>query len=101
MNPKFEALNTIVIGVSPDGAASHHDFICKYDLPFTLLCDEEKVMLKEYGAWGERVRFGKKSMGVIRSAVLIDGDGIVQQHWSKIVDAAAHPQQVLDAITSV
>ena len=100
LNPKFEALNTIVIGVSPDGAKSHHDFICKYDLPFTLLCDEEKVMLAEYDAWGERVRFGKKSMGVIRSAVLIDGDGIVQQHWSKIADAAAHPQQVLDAITS-
>lgn len=98
MNPQFEALNTVVIGVSPDGAESHNDFICKYDLPFRLLCDEEKVMLTDYDAWGERVRFGKKTMGVIRSAVLIDGEGVVLRHWNKISDAGAHPQEVLAAV---
>lgn len=98
LNPQFEALDTVVIGVSPDGAESHNDFICKYDLPFRLLCDEEKVMLTDYDAWGERVRFGKKTMGVIRSAVLIDGEGVVLRHWSKISDAGAHPQEVLAAV---
>ena len=100
MNPQFEALNTLVIGVSPDDAQSHRDFICKYDLPFTLLCDEQKEVLQAYEAWGEKVRFGKKSMGVIRSTVLIDGDGIVKQHWKTVSDAAAHPQQVLEALAA-
>lgn len=98
LNPQFEALNTVVLGVSPDDAESHNDFICKYELPFTLLCDQEKAILADYDAWGERVRFGKKSMGVIRSAVLIDSEGVIQNHWSKITDAGAHPQEVLNTL---
>ncbi|MBA64080.1 MAG: peroxiredoxin [Planctomycetaceae bacterium] len=99
LNSEFETRNTVVIGVSPDGAESHNDFICKYELPFILLCDEDKVVLADYEAWGERVRFGKRSMGVIRSAVLIDGEGIVRNHWSKIADAGAHPQEVLNSLS--
>ena len=99
LNPQFEALNTVVLGVSPDGAKSHDDFICKYDLPFTLLCDEQKSVLPAYDAWGEKTRFGKTSMGVIRSTVLIDSEGVVTKHWPSVKDAGAHPQEVLDVIS--
>ena len=99
LNPQFEALNTVVLGVSPDGAKSHDDFICKYDLPFTLLCDEQKAVLPAYDAWGEKTRFGKNSMGVIRSTVLIDSEGVVKKHWASVKDAGAHPQEVLDVIS--
>ena len=55
-------------------------------------------MLTDYNAWGERVRFGKKTMGVIRSAVLIDSEGVVLRHWSNIADAGAHHQEVVAAV---
>ena len=99
LHTQFEAANTVVLGVSPDGAQSHDDFICKYELPFTLLCDEEKTVLNDYDAWGEKVRFGKKSMGVIRSTVLINETGQVQKHWATVKDAGAHPAEVLSLLT--
>ena len=57
------------MGVSPDGGESHQEFSKKYKLPFTLLSDPDKKMMKEYGAYGPKVMYGKKTTGVIRSTV--------------------------------
>ena len=75
-----EALNAFVLGVSPDGTASHEKFKTKYNLPFPLLVDEDHAIAEAYGVWGEKNMFGKKYMGFIRSHFVIDEAG-------KIVDA--------------
>jgi len=87
-----------VLGVSPDGEPAHVAFRKKYKLPFTLLSDPDKSVMKEYGAFGEKILYGKKSLGVIRSTVWIGPDGKVRKHWRKVPDAAAHPEKVLEAL---
>lgn len=86
------------MGVSPDGETSHQKFIAKYDIPFTLLCDPEKKVMTEYGAFGEKKMYGKQVMGVIRSTVWIGPDGKVKKHWPKVARAGDHPAKVLEAL---
>jgi peroxiredoxin Q/BCP len=88
----------VVLGVSPDGAASHQKFVAKYKLPFALLSDEDRKVMTTYGAYGEKVLYGKKTVGVIRSTVWIGADGKVRKHWKRVKDAALHPEQVLAAL---
>jgi peroxiredoxin Q/BCP len=97
---EIEALGAVVIGVSPDDAASHGKFAGKYGLPFTLLSDPDHAVMETYGAWGEKNMYGKTSMGVIRSSVWVGADGKVKKHWKKVAKAEAHPQQVLEALKS-
>lgn len=85
-----------LLGVSKDSLASHDKFISKFNLPFTLLSDPDKIMLQDYDAWGEKKNYGKVSMGCTRSTVLIGADGAVLKHWAKVRKAADHPQQVLE-----
>ena len=87
--------NVVVLGVSPDGSASHQKFIAKYKLPFPLLSDPDRKVMEDYGAYGEKVMYGKKTTGVIRSTVWIGPDGRVKRHWAKVANAEAHPAQVL------
>jgi peroxiredoxin Q/BCP len=87
-----------VFGVSPDGAASHQKFIAKYKLPFPLLSDPDKSMMTAYGAYGEKMMYGKKTVGIIRSTVWIGADGKVKKHWKRVPKAEAHPAQVLAAL---
>ncbi len=87
-----------VIGISPDDAASHRKFADKYDLPFTLLCDPGREVMERYGAWGEKMMYGKKTTGVIRSTVIVGPDGKVAKHWRRVPKAADHPAKVLEAI---
>ncbi len=87
-----------LLGVSPDGAAAHQKFAAKYKLPFTLLSDPDKSMMRAYGAWGEKVMYGKKVTGVIRSTVWIGADGKVKKHWKRVSKPEDHAQQVLDAV---
>ena len=94
----FEAVDAVVLGVSPDGEASHRKFMDKYGLPFTLLCDPDKQVMQEYGAYGEKMMYGKKTVGVIRSTVLIGPDGNVVKHWRRVAKAADHPRKVLEAL---
>ncbi len=94
----FEAADAVVLGVSPDGEASHQKFADKYNLPFTLLCDPDKQVMQEYGAYGEKMMYGKKTVGVIRSTVLIGPDGNVVKHWRRVAKAADHPRKVLEAL---
>jgi peroxiredoxin Q/BCP len=91
--------NVAVLGVSADSTASHQKFAAKYKLPFPLLSDPDRKVMKAYGAYGEKVMYGKKTKGVIRSTVWIGPDGRVKKHWAKVANAEAHPEQVLQAVT--
>jgi peroxiredoxin Q/BCP len=71
----FDAIGASVFGVSPDSPESHAKFRDKYALGFRLLADEDHSMAEAYGAWGEKTNYGKTSMGIIRSAFVIDEDG--------------------------
>jgi peroxiredoxin Q/BCP len=73
--PQIEEKNAVVLGVSPDGVKSHQKFKTKYDLPFTLLADEDHKVAEAYGVWGEKSRDGKTYMGIIRSHFVIDENG--------------------------
>ena len=86
--------------MSPDGPESHTAFASKFNLPFALLCDPDREVMKRYGAFGPKVRDGKEVMGVIRSTVWIGPDGKVRKHWAKVTDAEAHPAEVIAAIES-
>ena len=85
----------VVLGVSPDGAPAHQKFIAKYGLPFTLLSDPDRELMTKYGAYGEKMMYGKKVTGVIRSSVWIGPDGKVIKHWRKDPKAETHPASVL------
>jgi peroxiredoxin Q/BCP len=90
----------VVIGISPDDAASHAKFAEKYALPFILLSDPERKVMENYGAYGEKTMYGKKTMGVIRSTVWIGTDGKVRKHWARVAKAETHPEAVLAALTA-
>lgn len=95
---EIQERNAVVLGVSADGQASHERFAAKYRLPFPLLSDPEHKVMAKYGAYGEKVMYGKKTMGVIRSTVWIGPDGKVKKHWPRVRDAAKHPEEVLEAL---
>ncbi len=95
---KIQNQNAVVLGVSPDGPEAHQKFAAKYKLPFTLLCDPTKKTMEKYGAWGEKMMYGKKTTGVIRSTVLIGPDGKVLKHWKRVAKAADHPAKVLEVL---
>jgi peroxiredoxin Q/BCP len=95
---KIQARGATVIGVSPDDPASHQKFTKKYALPFTLLCDPDRKVMTRYGAFGEKVLYGRKAEGVIRSTVWIGADGRVKKHWKRVAKADRHPAEVLAAL---
>ena len=90
--------NAVVLGVSPDGEAAHQKFRSKYKLPFPLLSDPDHAVMETYGAYGEKVLYGKKTRGVIRSTVWIGPDGVVRKHWKRVPKAEEHPARVLEAL---
>jgi len=94
----LQKLGVVVLGVSADNGASHQKFIAKYKLPFTLLSDPDRKMMEKYGAYGEKMMYGKKTVGVIRSTVWIGPDGKVKRHWRRVAKAETHPDQVLAAL---
>jgi thioredoxin-dependent peroxiredoxin len=94
----IQKLDAVVLGISPDDGASHGKFAVKYRLPFTLLSDPDKKVMEKYGAWGEKMMYGRKTTGVIRSTVWVGPDGKVKKHWKKVPKAEAHPQKVLEAL---
>lgn len=91
---------TVVIGISPDDAASHRKFIDKYKLPFVLLSDPDRKVMGKYSAYGEKMMYGKKTMGVIRSTVWVGPDGKVKKHWRRVAKAADHPAKILELLQS-
>lgn len=91
--PDFSRLNVKILGVSRDSGESHRKFIEKQNLNFTLLSDPEHKVMEEYGAWGEKTLYGKKSMGVIRSTFVINEDGVIEKVYKK-VNTATHGEDL-------
>ncbi|NLE46845.1 MAG: peroxiredoxin [Sandaracinaceae bacterium] len=81
---EIEALGAEVYGISRDSIASHEKFIEKHGLNFRLLSDPDAKMIEAYGAFGEKVLYGKRSMGIIRSTVILDPDNKVAAHFPKV-----------------
>lgn len=81
---RFSAAGCTVVGVSPDPAKRHLRFRDKYELPFTLVSDEEKSTIAAWGAWGLKKFMGRESMGVIRSTYLVAPDGSIAGAWPKV-----------------
>ena len=73
-----------IVGISPDAVAKQKKFADKYDLPFPLLADTEHVVAERYGVWKEKSMYGRKYMGIERSAFLVDAKGKLQEVWYKI-----------------
>jgi peroxiredoxin Q/BCP len=87
----------VVLGVSGDSLESHDQFKAKYKLNFPLLSDPDKAVAKKYGAWGEKVLYGRKSVGMIRSTFVIDAEGVVRKVFPR-VKVDGHADQVLAAL---
>ncbi len=85
-----------VVGVSADSEKSHQKFRQKYELPFPLISDPDKEIIKAYGAWGEKSRFGKKYQGIIRMTFIISEDGFVEE-IIKDVKTGGHSRQIFEA----
>lgn len=83
----------VILGISKDSVASHRKFKEKYQLEFTLLSDPDHLLLEELGAWGEKVRYGKKSMGTIRSTYLFDPEGKLIKVWPQ-VSVQTHGEEI-------
>ena len=90
----FTKKNITIIGVSKDSIKRHDNFKAKYELPFTLVSDNDNKVCKTYGTWVEKSMYGKKYMGIERSTFLIDPDGIILKVWRK-VKVSGHVENVL------
>jgi peroxiredoxin Q/BCP len=94
----LQRAGVVILGVSADKADSHKKFAAKYKLPFPLLSDPDRKLMQAWAAYGDKMMYGKKTKGVIRSTVWIGPDGVVRRHWARVPDAAKHPAAVLEAI---
>jgi thioredoxin-dependent peroxiredoxin len=90
----------VVLGVSPDSVESHQKFRAKYKLNFPLLADADKSVAKKYGAFGEKMMYGKKVTGMIRSTFVIGGDGVVRKVFPR-VKVDGHADKVLEVVSSL
>ena len=89
-----QAAGAVVLGVSPDGVASHGKFKGKYQLPFPLLADEDHGVAEAYGAWGEKSMYGRKYQGILRTTFVIGTDGRVEKVFQR-VKPKGHAAEVL------
>ena len=83
-HPKFDDLDAVILGVSPDDAAKHRKFIEKKELSITLLADVDKKMCEDYGVWQLKKFMGKEFMGVVRSTFIINPEGEIAAIWEKV-----------------
>jgi peroxiredoxin Q/BCP len=98
--PRFRRHGATVLGVSPDGLASHERFRQKFDFPFELLADEDQALCRLFDVIREKSMYGRKYLGVERSTFLIDGSGVLQQEWRK-VKVNGHAEAVLEAVAGL
>ena len=97
---EFKKLNCEIVGISKDSIESHKKFINKFKIPFQLLSDEKIIVLKKYGAWGEKSMYGKKFMGIKRTTVLINPKGKIIKIWNN-VKVKDHAKEVLNLLKDV
>ena len=95
--PRFEKLETKVIGISPDSVESHKKFAEKYNLPFTLLSDEGKEAVEAYDVWKQKSMYGRNYMGVERTTYIVDENGQIEKVFPK-VKVENHIEEVLKAL---
>jgi peroxiredoxin Q/BCP len=88
---------TVIVGISPDKPAAQKKFDDKYELGYDLLADTEHTVAEAFGVWQEKVNYGKRYMGIVRSAFLIDPRGVVEQAWYKISPSDT-PKKLLEAV---
>ncbi len=93
---RFRKRKIAVLGVSADDEKSHKKFAQKFALPFRLLADTDKTLVKDYGAWGEKSLYGRKFMGIYRVTYLIDEKGKIARVWPK-VKPDGHADEILEA----
>jgi len=86
-----------VVGVSPDSEASHQKFISKYNLPFPLIADVDKEIIKAYGAWGPKKLYGREYEGLLRTTFVINKEGRIEHIFTK-VKTKEHTNQILDSL---
>jgi peroxiredoxin Q/BCP len=98
--PAFDATQAVVLGISPDSVKSHAKFKAKFDLPFTLLADTDRLVAGEYEVWKEKSMYGRKYMGVERTTFLIDAQGDIARVFAK-VKPAGHAAEVTEAIAQL
>ena len=98
--PRFKTSKAAILGVSILDEASKAKFAKKYDLNFPLLADPEHEVAEKYGVWQEKMRYGRKYMGIVRTTYLIDTEGKVARRWDK-VGVEGHAEEVLAAVTSL
>lgn len=92
--PKFGKMSAQIFGISVDNVASHKKFADKYKLKFTLLADEEKKVVEQYGVWQEKSMYGRKYVGTVRTSFLINPEGKIVKIYEK-VKPADHASEVL------
>ncbi len=85
----------MIIGVSADDDRSHKKFIEKYELPFPLIPDKEKKILKAYGAWGKKKLYGREYDGILRTTYVISEKGVIEKIFTR-VDTKNHTEQILE-----
>lgn len=95
--PDFKKLNCTIFGVSTDSEKSHKKFEEKFDLPFTLLADTEKTMVKDYGVWAPKKFMGREFLGTLRTSFLINPEGKIVKIYEK-VKPELHAEEVLTDI---
>lgn len=98
--PAFRKAGAVVVGVSPDGLASHEKFKAKMAFPFELLADEDRSLCALFDVIREKSMYGRKFMGVERSTFLIDGEGVLRREWRK-VKVPGHAEEVLAAVQAI
>jgi len=98
--PRFVAGDAVILGVSPDSVRSHARFRAKYDLPFTLLADEDHAVAERYGVWAEKSMYGRKYWGNLRTTFVVDRDGRIARVFERVTPAghAAEVAAALDAL---
>ncbi len=97
---KFESMDAVILGVSPDSPKKHRNFIEKKDLGITLLSDENKEMLNSYGVWQLKKMCGKEYMGVVRTTYIINPDGEIVAGWEK-VKVKGHVEAVKEKLATL
>ncbi len=93
-------LQVAVVGISPDSPGSHAQFRENYGLKFDLLSDADHSVAEQWGAWGEKVLYGKRRTGLVRSTFVVGPDGRIEHAWYN-VRADGHPRQVLERLASL
>ncbi len=98
--PEFDDMDAIILGVSADTTKKHRSFIEKKELGITLLSDESTTMMQEFGVWQLKKNYGKEYMGIVRTTLLINPEGIIKEIWNK-VRVKGHVKAVKERLNSL